>query len=200
VNDLGKKENIIALKSLFSMVVALISIIGIAVTLFSYFVISPALTEMNSSFIHMASTLVNINDGLILFESDLNRVRNNQVELSQNTINTMKEARSGIKAARESIQEIERVESYGLSSQLIELKRAEDDLTSYISDAEVTYGVVKEFEETDLFRPELSSELLRNLNVLDISIKSFGTMFTALTIISLILFGVMILISIENLL
>jgi hypothetical protein len=197
---MGKKENIIALKSLFSMVVALISVMGIAVTLFSYFVISPALAEMNSSFIHMASTMVSVNDGLILFESDLNKVRTNQVESTSSNIETMKQSRDGIKATRESLQEIEKVHDYGLSSQLINLKKSEDDLTSAIYNAEVNYDSIKNFEESNLFRPELSSQLLKNVNILDVSVKSFGTMFTALTVISLILFVVMILISIENLL
>ena len=197
---MGKKENIIALKSLFSMTVALISVIGIAVTLFSYFVISPALNEMNSSFVHIASTLVEFNDGLVLFESDLNTVRNNQVEITGNSIENMKKAKIGIKSAREALQEIEKVENYGLSTQLIELKKAEDDLTSAIYDAEITYDTVMDFEESNFFKPELSSQLLRNVNILDVSIKSFGTMFTALTVISLILFLVMILLSIETLL
>jgi hypothetical protein len=155
---------------------------------------------MNSSFIHMASTLVEVNDGLILFESDMNRVRTNQIDITKGNLDNLRQSRDGIKAARESIQEIERVNDYGLSEQLIELKKSEDDLTGAISDAEITYSTVLDFEETYLFRPELSSELLRNVNVLDASVRSFGTMFTALTIISLILFSVMILLSIENLL
>lgn len=197
---MGKKENIIALKSLFSMVVALISVIGIAVTLFSYFVISPTLTEMNTSFVHIASTMVEFNDGLVLFENDLNSVRNNQVEITENSIESMRDSRDAIRAARISLQEIEKVQNYGLSEQLIELKRAEDDLTSSIYDVEITYANVLDFQESNFFRPELSSQLLRNVNILDVSIKSFGTMFTALTVISLILFAVMILISIETLL
>lgn len=197
---MGNKENIIALKSLFSMVVALVSVIGIAITLFSYFIISPALTEMNTSFIKMASTLVSMNDGLILFESDLNRVRNDQVQVTKNNIENMKESRDSIKAARESLQEIDKVNNYGLSSQIIALKASEDKLTALLLDAEVNYDTLSQFEESDLFQPELSSELLRNVSTIDITIQAFGTMFTALTVISLILFGVMILISIENLL
>lgn len=197
---MGKKENIIALKSLFSMVVALISVMGIAVTLFSYFIISPALAEMNSSFVEMASTLVSLNDGLILFESDLNNIKNNQVDVAKDNLESMKQSRDGIKSARESIEEIEKVGNYGLSNQLISLKTAEDELTSAIYDAEISYENMINVQETDLFTPELSTDLLKIVNVLDVSIKSFGTMFTALTIIALILFSVMILISIENLL
>lgn len=197
---MGKKENIIALKSLFSMVVALVSVIGIAITLFSYFIISPALTEMNTSFIQMASTLVSMNDGLILFESDVNRIKSDQVRITSNNLDNMKQSRDSIKAARESLQEIEKVNNYGLSSQLITLKASEDKLTSLILDAEVNYKTLSQSEESDLFQPALSSELLRNVSVIDITIQAFGTMFTALTVISLIIFLVMILISIENLL
>jgi hypothetical protein len=197
---MGKKENIIALKSLFSMVVALISVIGIAVTLFSYFVISPALSEMNTSFVQLASTMVSVNDGLILFESDLNRIRTSQVEITSNSLETMKKARDGIKASRESLQEIEKVESYGISEKLITLKQSEDDLNSAIYNTEITYDSIKNVEESNLFKPELSTQLLKVANILDVSVQSFGTMFTALTIIALVLFVVMILISVENLL
>jgi len=197
---MGKKENIIALKSLFSMVVALVSVIGIAITLFSYFIISPVISEMNSSFVEMASTLVSLNDGLILFENDLNRIRTDQIQITKDNIETMKQSKESIKAARESLQEIDKVNNYGLSSQLISLKNAEDKLTSQIYDAEVNYQTISQFEESDLFKPELSSQLLKTTNILDVSVQSFSTMFTALSIISLILFSVMILISIENLL
>lgn len=197
---MGKKENIIALRSLFSMVVALISVIGIAVTLFSYFVISPALSEMNTSFVQLASTMVSVNDGLILFESDLNRIRISQVEITSNSLETMKKARDGIKASRESLQEIEKVESYGISEKLITLKQSEDDLNSAIYNTEITYDSIKNVEESNLFKPELSTQLLKVANILDVSVQSFGTMFTALTIIALMLFVVMILISVENLL
>jgi hypothetical protein len=197
---MGKKENIIALKSLFSMVVALISVIGIAVTLFSYFVISPALSEMNTSFVQLASTMVSVNDGLILFDSDLNRIRTSQVEITSNSLETMKKARDGIKASRESLQEIEKVESYGISEKLITLKQSEDDLNSAIYNTEITYDSIKNVEESNLFKPELSTQLLKVANILDVSVQSFGTMFTALTIIALVLFVVMILISVENLL
>ncbi len=197
---MGKKENIIALKSLFSMVVALISVMGIAVTLFSYFIISPALAEMNTSFVEMASSLVSLNDGLVLFESDLNNIKTNQKDIAKNTLDNMEKSRDAIKSARESLQEIEKVENYGISSQLLSLKTAEDDLSSTIYDAEISYENMRNVQESDLFKPELSTNLLKIVNVLDVSIKSFGTMFTALTIIALILFSVMILISIENLL
>ena len=197
---MGKKENIIALKSLFSMVVALVSIIGVAVTLFSYFIISPALTEMNTAFIDMASTLVSMNDGLILFESDVNRVKADQVQVTKNNLDSMKKSRDSIKAARESLDEINKVNNYGLSEQLITLKDSEDSLTALILDAEVNYETLSQSEPSDLFQPELSSKLLRNVNTIDITIQSFSTMFTALTVISLIIFGVMIMISIENLL
>lgn len=197
---MGKKENIIALKSLFSMVVALVSVIGIAITLFSYFIISPALTEMNVAFIDMASALVSMNDGLILFESDVNRVKTDQVQVTKNSLDNMKNSRDSIKAARESLQEIEKVNNYGLSSQLITLKDSEEDLTALILDAEVNYETLSQSGDSDLFKPELSSKLLRNVSTIDITIQSFSTLFTALTVIALIIFGVMILISIENLL
>lgn len=197
---MGKKENIIALKSLFSMVVALISVMGIAVTLFSYFIISPALVEMNSSLVEMASTLVNLNDGLVLFESDINNIKTNQIDVAKNNLESMTQSRDGIKSARESIEEIEKVGKYGLSSQLISLKTAEDELSSAIYDSEISYENMINVQESDLFTPKLSTNLLKMVNVLDVSIKSFSTMFTALTIIALILFSVMILISIENLL
>lgn len=197
---MGKKENIMALKSLFSMLVALISIIGIAITLFSYFVISPALEEMNTSFVTMATTLVKMNDGLALFEKDINEVRTNQLESAENTLNGMEQIKVGIQASRESIQEIEKVNNYGLSSQLINLKTSEDELNSIIYDVKNSYEEMEKMKESQIFSSELSSELLKIVNILDISIKSLSTMFTALTIISLILFSVMILISIGNLL
>lgn len=201
VSRLESKNQIIAIKSLSSLLISLFAVIGIIFTLLTYFIVSPSLASLDTSSRDIFVSLISVTDAAAYNSKATEQMLNTyedllgKMELSINTTS------AAVSATRQSMMKIQALSGYNLANESIQLKNSEDQLNKLRVDVMSAKSDVHSFSENaKVVNESISSSMLKASNDLSVSISSLNTLFAGITAIFIIIFLCVLLLSAEELL
>ena len=195
------KNQMTAIKSLSSLLISLLAVIGIIFTLLTYFVVSPALASLDTSSKTIFSSLVTIADSAAYNNKATSDMLSNYATLLDRMESSVGNTTAGILATRQSLMKLQALSGYNLANETIQLKNSEDSLNSLKVEIENAKSSIQNTgQDAPKIDPDLSAVVLKASNSFGVSISSLNTLFTGMTVALVILFLCMILLSAEGLL
>ncbi|MCX8200057.1 MAG: hypothetical protein N3G76_01155 [Candidatus Micrarchaeota archaeon] len=195
------KSQLIAIKSLSSLLISLLAIIGIIFTLLTYFIISPSLASLDSSSKTIFSSLIAISDATAFNSKAVDSMLGSYEATLSSIEASLESTGAGVSATRISLAKLQVMGGYNFANETIQLKKSEDQLKKLKVDVATARENIESIRKGEKRIDEgTSTELLRASNEFRISVSSLGMLFTGATIIFILLFLCMILLSAEGLL
>ncbi|MEM3364562.1 MAG: hypothetical protein QXS93_03575 [Candidatus Micrarchaeia archaeon] len=195
------KNQLTAIRSLSSLLISLLSIIGIIFTLLTYFIISPSIATLDSSSKTIFSSILTISDASVFNSKAVISLLNSYEETLDSVEESLDSTSASVSTTRLSLAKLQVMSGYNFANETIQLKKSEDQLKKLKVDIANAKETIKDIRKNERKVDEKTSlELLRASNEFGVSISSLGALFTGVTIVFILLFLCMILLSAEGLL
>ncbi len=181
------------------MIISLLSVVGIIFTLLVYFIVSPSISSLEQSSSSLLNSMVVLSNAASYNAKAVSDISETNLMLLSSMEHNVNNTYLAVKSSRQSINEIAKVTNMDLDDQTINLKQAEDELAELlieISDKKQSLSMSS--YESPFANNNLSVQILKTANEFTLSISSLDVMFKGMTVILIILFLSMILLSIED--
>ncbi|MGC9057905.1 MAG: hypothetical protein ACP5H8_02380 [Candidatus Micrarchaeia archaeon] len=195
-----KQEQLDALKSLSSMIISFLSVVGIILTLIVYFIVSPSIASLKDNSKEIFSSVISMSDILYQNSKATNYAIESQKELLQSMKRSVNNTLIATRSVRESALKIQSLTGYDLATESAKLKQSEDELAELLAEVEAAES---KMSSTYIAAPgdeSMSTSLLKAANEFSLSLSSLEVLFAGTTLILIILFLCMIILSAEGLL
>lgn len=196
---MDKENQIIAFKSLSSMIISLISVVGIMFTLLVYSIVSPSISSLEQNSATLLSSMVKLSNAVSYNANELNTLSKTNYELLSNMEHAVNNTYLAVKSSREFVVKMEKTTNKQFTNQTINLKQAEDELSELLIEiGDKKQSLSMQAVEPPFANNDLSMQMLKTSNELTLSISSLDLMFKGMTVVLILLFLSMILLSIED--
>jgi len=196
-----KQNQVVALKSLSSMIISLLSIIGILFTILVYFIVSPSISSMQQSSSQLFGGLVEVSDATLYNNNVAITIVGSHKMFLESMETALNSTKDGLRASRESFAKLSQLSGYDYSNETIRLKESEDALNQLMIEIEDSIQKMEVYEAgMSPLKGDISARISKYADSFSLSLASLSTLFTGMTVILLLLFISIVLLSAENLL
>ncbi len=191
-----KPDKLNAFKSLSSMIISLLSVVGIVFTIVVYYLVSPSLASLSDTSGHLLGSIITIAKATESNSEALYTYANAQSKTDDHLLQSINSTIVSLKSTREFIDELESTSGRDYSNYTLSLKDSEDQLrTLYIQ--------ISAYQSSKPKIQRLSDqvyEIQTYSSQIQLSVNALSTLFTGLTVILIIIFVSLIVLSTEDLL
>ncbi|MEM0438237.1 MAG: hypothetical protein QXU54_02960 [Candidatus Micrarchaeia archaeon] len=196
-----KQNQVAALKSLSSMVVSLISVVGIVFTVLVYFIVSPSLGSMQESAGGIFQSIVDIGESTNQNSQQQLACAQSQLLVIERVEKSVAGTKRALNASRASLQRVQATTGSDFSSEIVRIKASEDELEELEVQLEAQKQQLQKSIESYQSAGEISTTKIAKLaHEFNIALASLQTLLTGLTVVMVLVFIVLIIISAEELL
>ncbi|RMD61941.1 hypothetical protein D6833_07540 [Candidatus Parcubacteria bacterium] len=190
-----------ALKSLSSLLISFLSVLGIVLTLAVYFIVNPSVASLKGTSSSIFSSVVEMSDAMSYNSKAVSYVMGSQAAMLSKMKVALNNTVDGLRATRSSLDTLEVQGGYDFSNETVRLKSAEDELVQLLievneSERKLNESIIEPIEPSK----DLSTRIMLSASEYETSLSSLSTLYTGLTVSLVLMFLIMILLSAENML
>ncbi len=195
MDEVKNNDNVSAYKSLSSMIISLLSVVGIVLTIVLYYLVSPSFGAMGDTSGYLLSSMVSIAKATESNSEALYQYSQYNAQTNEYLISMLNSTVSSLENTREFISELDAKSADDYSNYTLSLKQSEDQLKL----VSIKLAVQNSNRPPLVDLNEDVTKLQKYSSELKMSLGALNTLFTGMTVILILIFVSLIVLSTEDL-
>ena len=195
MDEVKDNDNVSAYKSLSSMIISLLSVVGIVLTIVLYYLVSPSFGAMGDTSGYLLSSMVSIAKATESNSEALYQYSKYNAQTNEYLISMLNSTVSSLENTRNFISELDTKSTDDYSNYTLSLKQSEDQLKL----VSIKLAVQNSNRPQLVDLNEDVNKLQKYSSELKMSMNALNTLFSGLTVILILIFVSLIVLSTEDL-